>query len=200
MNQSAPMRPMGGAGKEQAVSVPQHGELRDDLIFPAYDQFCRDNGFNLPGGDIKLQAEAMALFNQCKPHYSYFRGYVVHFHVWSREWDFLHTTKSVEEFLAEAAHDQKRLKKFEKWFGIVAGAVIFLTGLACVMTAFDRWLRGWWVLIIFAVAVWAGWKWFFVIVPNKKQARNQEALLNQLGQFRQKLSDIQVAKETKHGL
>lgn len=185
---------------EPANAMPLRDELRDGLIGPAYRQFCRDNGFNLQGCDIGLQAEAMALFNQCKPHYSYFRGHVVHFHVWSWDWDFLQTTQSVEEFLAQAAQDQARLKRFEMWFGIIAD--LFVCSLSLVfMLVCDRLtngaLPGWLVPVVFTLAGCMSWRWFFVKRPRNNLSKSQEKLANQLAQFRQKLADIQISKEIK---
>jgi len=189
-----------GPGGAPANALPQRDELRDGLVFPAYRQFCRDNGLNFNEYDPNLHGEATALFNRLKPHYQYYRGYVVHFHLWSCDGDFLHTTVSVEEFLAHVAQDQAQLKKFKKWVEITTVALLYVCGFICVMV-FDRWLPYWLVLVIFAVIIWAGWQSFFVMLPKTKRERNKAELENQVTQLRQKLATIRLAKEiAKRGL
>jgi hypothetical protein len=63
-----------GAGDAQnrakaTADSPSRDELRDGLIFPEFDKFCHDNGFNLVKGcDLKLHVEAMELFDKHKPY------------------------------------------------------------------------------------------------------------------------------------
>ncbi len=171
-------------------------------MLPAFHQFCRDKGLNLQGCDPELHEEATELFNQLKPHYSFFRGHIIHFHVWSWDRDLLQTSQPIEEFLVQAAQDQERLQKFEKWFEIAAAALVFALGFGCLLV-FDRWTYGflrvpdWLTLAIITVAGWAAWRWFFVTRPQQMREKNREKLENQMSQFRQKLADIHISKEIK---
>ena len=181
---------------------PEPDELRAGLIQPAYREFCRDNGLETDAAelDFELYAETISMFNQLKPHFSEYKGQVVQFQLWSWNGDFNRTVQPMTEFLAQAAQNQARLARFEKWFAIIADTCVFLLALVCAMEI-DRLakvaLPGWLVTVVFIIAGGFTWRWFFFTRPKKLKEIKQAALESQLSQLRQKLVAKRLASQIK---
>jgi len=192
------------SGPKAVADTPELDELRDGLVFPAYRQFCRDNGLDIQEADEKLHAEAMDLFNQFKPHYTEFRGQVVQFRLGSWGGGFDRTVQPMEEFLSQVVQDQAKLAKLEKWFEIIADTGVISLALVC-MVGIDRLtkdaLPDWIVAVVFMSVGGLTWRWFFLIRPKKLEEKKQATLKVQLEQLRQKLVAKQLAIQVKrHGL
>jgi len=173
------------------VPSPGTDELRDGLVIPTYLQFCLDNALDLKGCDNRLQAEAIALFNEHKPHYGVFNGHVVHFHLWSWEWDFAHTSQPIRSFFEQAACDRKRLEKFEVWFRAIT---ILLIALTCMVGAMfcERWIPGGLALLILAIVGGTTWQVLFVDTSRRLRERHCRERERKLLVFRQKIENARL--------
>jgi len=179
---------------DDRVTPPGTGELRDGLVIPTYLQFCLDNALDLKGCDNRLKAEAMALFNEHKPHYGVFNGHVVHFQLWSWEWDFVHTSQPIRSFLEQAACDRKRLEKFEVWFRAI---VTLLIALICLVGAMfcERWLPEGLALLILAIVGGTTWQWLFGDSLRERDAKKRSDFQKRLTEFRLKVEQARSNPE-----
>lgn len=185
------------------LSEDQYKDLNNELVVPAYRQFCRANGLNfhfwdeLPEKEFDLKTsrrelefhkEAMDLFNRLKPEYHLFRDNVISFQFISWGGDTARETKRIEEFFQE--HASLKAKVGEQENHITTLEVIIFILLLLVFIGFQKllpaipvWIElGGSVLLIWGLHVW------FRRRPVRKKDRDIEMAQKQLAQLREKIN------------
>lgn len=178
--------------------------LNDEVVVPAYREFCRANGLafhfwdELPENAFDAQTarresglhhEAMDLFNRMKPEFIVRDGFVVRYQFTSWDGDFEYSSWPIEEFLSNTANEAISIKSMKRSFEIVLCALLLLASIA--LAVFLGTFAGDVipdsilipaVLVGGAALVW----WFVERRPIWKRQQDQQRLRHRLDELRKK--------------
>lgn len=209
-------------GREAPLSKPfaasrlvQFKEVNNELVVPAYRQFCRDNDLNfhfwdelpkeafdlkISGREFELHKEAMDLFNRLKPEHNLFRNQFVTF--WFTSWagDFDYTTKDVEGFIRDHSRRQTLNEQQRTIISILEVTIVILLlpisiSLIKYLSTNPRWgsyfdsttaILG--AILVCPISI-SGLHVWLHRRPIKKKRREMEILHERLRELRHKLNE-----------
>lgn len=186
------------------LSEYEFKEANNQLVVPAYRQFCRENGLafhfwdelppesfrlSVSNREFKLHQEAIELFNRLKPPFHTFRGEVVSFHFESWDGQFSWRAVSLDQFMRDYVQLQEMGRRYKTLFR----AMVLVTQFALLAVLFGFFNRFagtvWFWMVVIACIAFGHWPsvWLFEKRPAKRRARELEVLAAQLAQLRKKL-------------
>lgn len=191
-------------------------DLNNEVVVPAYRQFCRENGldfhfwdelpedqFNLKmaKGELELQREALSLFNQLKPPFHFFRNQIVSFQFTSWGGDFDYQAEPMEKFLTNHSELVELLAKTERRYRQLCAALATI-GVLSIAWAVFRFLPPWLLNELGLIAVgfcliaaWVVAKSSLHEVRNSRARRRAQELQMRLERLRTQLQTVQAQVE-----
>lgn len=159
-------------GKLAMLSFEQFRDMNNELVVPAYRQFCRENDLRFHFWDelpkeafdrkvsereFELHKKGMALFNSLKPEHHLFRDHVVTFQLSSWAGDIDYKTKHLEEFMRDHSRLQAEAKLQQTQITILSSSILVLVSIG-----FSRYLASnlFWAVIPGSIfLIWGSNSW-----------------------------------------
>ncbi|MEK7780471.1 MAG: hypothetical protein AAB370_03090 [Verrucomicrobiota bacterium] len=186
------------------LSEEEFKDLNNEVVVPAYRQFCRENGLEfhfwdeLPPGCFNLKTanrefgmhkEAMELFNKLKPQFHVFRNYVVTFQLTSWGLDFSYHAEPLDVFLSKHSELVETAGRSRMLYDALV-VIAQLATIGILVAIKPQWLGGGWGMVALVGCLIVGWypcKQLIHVLPDKKKQKKAEEFRMRLEQLRAQL-------------